>query len=86
MNETEATSKALDCVDPFIGVDGPRPCSVALIIPMVSCVSVRMQHVPIEPYDGVKHGANVNLLTKNTHRDRVAATPLHRYVPCRLDS
>lgn len=37
-------------------------------------------------YDGVKHGANVNRLTKNTHRDRVAATPLHRYVPCRLDS
>ena len=32
-------------------------------------------------YDGKKYGANVNRLTKNTHRDRVAATPLHRYVP-----
>jgi anaerobic selenocysteine-containing dehydrogenase len=36
-------------------------------------------------YDGRKYGANVNRLTKNTHRDRVAATPLHRYVPCRLE-
>jgi anaerobic selenocysteine-containing dehydrogenase len=36
-------------------------------------------------YDGRKYGANVNRLTKNTHRDRVAATPLHRYVPCRVE-
>jgi anaerobic selenocysteine-containing dehydrogenase len=36
-------------------------------------------------YDGKKYGANVNRLTKNTHRDRVAATPLHRYVPCRIE-
>jgi anaerobic selenocysteine-containing dehydrogenase len=36
-------------------------------------------------YDGKKYGANVNRLTKNTHRDRIAATPLHRYVPCRLE-
>ena len=31
------------------------------------------------------HGINVNRLTKNTHRDRVAATPLHRYVRCRVE-
>ena len=37
-------------------------------------------------YDGVKYGANVNRLTKNTHRDRIAATPLHRYVPCRVEA
>jgi anaerobic selenocysteine-containing dehydrogenase len=36
-------------------------------------------------YQGVKHGANVNRLTKNTHRDRFAATPLHRYVMCRVE-
>jgi anaerobic selenocysteine-containing dehydrogenase len=36
-------------------------------------------------YNGRKYGANVNRLTKNTHRDRVAATPLHRYVPCRVE-
>jgi len=36
-------------------------------------------------YDGKKYGANVNRLTKNTHRDRIAATPLHRYVPCRVE-
>lgn len=37
-------------------------------------------------YQGEDHGINVNRLTKNTHRDRIAATPLHRYVPCRLEA
>jgi len=37
-------------------------------------------------YDGVKYGPNVNRLTKNTHRDRVAATPIHRYIPCRVEA
>jgi len=36
-------------------------------------------------YKGKVHGVNVNRLTKNTHRDRIAATPLHRYVPCRVE-
>lgn len=36
-------------------------------------------------YGGEVHGINVNRLTKNTHRDRIAATPLHRYVPCRVE-
>lgn len=31
------------------------------------------------------YGANVNRLTLNTHRDRLAGTPLHRYVPCRVE-
>ena len=35
-------------------------------------------------YDGVTYGANVNRLTKNTHRDRLAGTPIHRYVPCKV--
>jgi anaerobic selenocysteine-containing dehydrogenase len=35
---------------------------------------------------GTVHGANVNRLTKNPHRDRLAATPLHRYVPCRVEA
>jgi anaerobic selenocysteine-containing dehydrogenase len=33
---------------------------------------------------GRKHGANVNRLTKNSNRDPVAATPLHRFVPCNV--
>jgi len=37
-------------------------------------------------YEGKTYGVNVNWLTKNTHRDRFAATPLHRYVPCRVDA
>ena len=36
-------------------------------------------------YDGVKYGANVNRLTKNTHRDQFG-TPIHRYVPCRIEA
>ncbi len=36
-------------------------------------------------YAGLVHGVNVNRLTRNTHRDRLAATPLHRYVPCRVE-
>jgi len=37
-------------------------------------------------YQGQTYGVNVNRLTKNTHRDRLAATPLHRYVPCRVEA
>jgi anaerobic selenocysteine-containing dehydrogenase len=36
-------------------------------------------------YQGATHGVNVNRLTKNTYRDRFAGTPLHRYVPCRVE-
>ena len=36
-------------------------------------------------YEGKEYGANVNFLAKNTHRDRLAGTPLHRYVPCRVE-
>lgn len=35
-------------------------------------------------YDGRKYGINVNRLTKNTNRDPLG-TPLHRYVPCRIE-
>jgi anaerobic selenocysteine-containing dehydrogenase len=36
-------------------------------------------------YNSQVYGINVNRLTKNTHRDKVAGTPLHRYVPCRVE-
>ncbi|MGB7574141.1 MAG: molybdopterin dinucleotide binding domain-containing protein, partial [Thermodesulfobacteriota bacterium] len=35
-------------------------------------------------HDGETHGANVNRLAPAKHRDRLAATPLHRYIPCRV--
>lgn len=35
--------------------------------------------------NGKAYGINVNRLTKNTCRDQLAATPLHRYVPCRIE-
>jgi anaerobic selenocysteine-containing dehydrogenase len=37
-------------------------------------------------YNNEVYGVNVNRLTKNTHRDKLAATPLHRYVPCRVEA
>jgi anaerobic selenocysteine-containing dehydrogenase len=36
-------------------------------------------------YNGVKFGANVNRLAKNTNRDQFG-TPMHRYVPCRVEA
>ena len=35
-------------------------------------------------HDGEIYGANVNRLAPAKHRDRLAATPLHRYIPCRV--
>lgn len=37
-------------------------------------------------HNGTVCGVNVNRLTKNTYRDRFAGTPIHRYVPCRVDA
>jgi hypothetical protein len=37
-------------------------------------------------YDGEAFGANANRLAKNTNRDEFAATPLHKYVPCRVEA
>ncbi|PKL38392.1 MAG: molybdopterin dinucleotide-binding protein [Spirochaetae bacterium HGW-Spirochaetae-1] len=36
-------------------------------------------------HGGNTYGVNVNTLTKNIWRDKLAATPLHRYVPCRIE-
>jgi anaerobic selenocysteine-containing dehydrogenase len=36
-------------------------------------------------FEGTIYGVNVNYLTKNTHRDKIAGTPWHRYVPCRVE-
>jgi anaerobic selenocysteine-containing dehydrogenase len=37
-------------------------------------------------HDGTTIGVNVNRLTKNTNRDRFAATPIHRYIPCHVEA
>jgi anaerobic selenocysteine-containing dehydrogenase len=36
-------------------------------------------------YEGKTHGANVNRLAKNTNRDQLAATPLHKFIRCRVE-
>ena len=35
-------------------------------------------------HGGEANGVNVNQLAPAKHRDRLAATPLHRYIPCRV--
>jgi anaerobic selenocysteine-containing dehydrogenase len=35
-------------------------------------------------HGGETHGVNVNQLAPAKHRDRLAGTPLHRYIPCRV--
>ena len=37
-------------------------------------------------HDGKTFGANANRIAKNTHRDPIAGTPLHRYIPCRVQA
>ena len=36
-------------------------------------------------YGDTVYGLNVNKLTKNTHRDQLG-TPMHRFVPCRVEA
>jgi len=36
-------------------------------------------------FQGKTYGANANRLAKNTHRDRIAGTPYHRYIRCRVE-
>ncbi|MEE8436431.1 MAG: molybdopterin-dependent oxidoreductase [bacterium] len=36
-------------------------------------------------YKGETYGVNVNRLTSSRHRDPFAGTPLHRYIPCRVE-
>ena len=36
-------------------------------------------------FEGKSVGVNVNILTPASHRDRIAGTPHHRRVPCRLE-
>jgi len=36
-------------------------------------------------YRGQVYGTNVNRLSPAKNRERLAGTPLHRYVPCRVE-
>jgi len=37
-------------------------------------------------HQGKTYGANANRLAKNTHRDRLAGTPYHRFIRCRVEA
>ena len=60
-------------------------------IPLDVTDTARAGHVVIPHgfglvFQGKKYGVEVNRLTKNTNRDKLAATPLHRFVPCRVEA
>jgi anaerobic selenocysteine-containing dehydrogenase len=69
----------------WISTEASRVKIRAEISPIAQKGTVVIPHGFGLDYDGKVYGANVNQLTKNTHRDRLAATPLHRYVPCRIE-
>lgn len=52
------------------------PCGVSVVLPHGFRLS----------YEGKERGVNVNQLTRSTHREQIAGTPLHRYVPCRVEA
>ena len=59
-------------------------------LPLEITDAARKGHVVIPhgfglSYQGRVHGANANRLAKNTNRDPLAATPYHRFVPCRVE-
>ena len=37
-------------------------------------------------HEGKISGANANRLSRSTHRDRLAGTPYHRFIPCRVEA
>jgi anaerobic selenocysteine-containing dehydrogenase len=78
-----------------LGITDGRPVRVtteagSVIIEAEVTTAVRKSQVIIPHgfglvYDGQAFGVNVNRLTKTTHRDFVG-TPIHRYVPCRVEA
>ncbi len=59
---------------------------VELEVTEQTCVGlVLMPHGFGLKHAGEVYGVNVNRITRSSHRDRIAATPLHRYVPCRVE-
>jgi anaerobic selenocysteine-containing dehydrogenase len=75
----------VDGGDVWISTEASRVKIQAEISPVAQKGIVVIPHGFGLDYDGQVYGVNVNQLTKNTHRDRLAGTPLHRYVPCRID-
>lgn len=62
----------------------------AVEVPLEVTEDERVGHVSLPHGFGLEHGgeafgANVNRLTKGSHRDAFG-TPLHRYVPCRVEA
>ncbi len=60
------------------------------VVPVQITATARKGHVILPhgfglTFQGKTYGANVNRLSKNTHRDPIAATPYHRFIPCRVE-
>ncbi len=87
MNEEDARNLGVhDGDDVWLSTEASKlkvPLEVSNIPP---CGTVVLPHGFGLVYEGKPYAVNVNQLTKNTHRDRLTASPLHRYVPCRIEA
>jgi anaerobic selenocysteine-containing dehydrogenase len=87
ISETDAQALGLgDGDDAWVTTEAARVKIPVEISDIPAGGSVIIPHGFGMIYDDKEYGVNTNLLTKNTHRDRIAATPLHRYVPCRVEA
>ena len=87
MNKEELQSLGIeDGEDVWVTTDASRVRIPVEVSDMAAPGTVTIPHGFGLNYLGQDYGVNVNLLTKNTHRDRLAGTPLHRYVPCRVEA
>ena len=87
MNKEELQSLGIeDGEDVWVTTDASRVRIPVEVSDMAAPGTVTIPHGFGLNYLGQDYGVNVNFLTKNTHRDRLAGTPLHRYVPCRVEA
>ena len=87
MNEKDVTALGIGNGDEaWVTTEASRERIAVEISEIAAPGTVTIPHGFGLDYEGKTYGVNVNRLTKNTHRDRVAATPLHRYVPCRVEA
>jgi anaerobic selenocysteine-containing dehydrogenase len=87
MNQEDAQTLAIeDGGEVWVATEASKVKIPVEISEIATKGTVVMPHGFGLEYGGQVYGINVNQLTKNTHRDRIAATPLHRYVPCRIEA
>jgi anaerobic selenocysteine-containing dehydrogenase len=87
MNEEDVRSLGIeDGAEVWVATEASRLKVPVELSPIPPRGTVVLPHGFGLVHGGETYGVNVNQLTKNTHRDRITASPLHRYVPCRIEA